>query len=57
MLLLMEVTLYTSSVILAVLESLQEIEVQPGVIRKGTDMVVNGMDVFGFAVVRPPKSL
>lgn len=38
-------------------EALQEVEVQPGVIRKGTDMVVNGMDVFGFAVIRPPQSL
>jgi len=38
-------------------ESLQEIEVDPGVIRKGTDMVVNGMDVFSFAIKRPPAQL
>ena len=39
------------------IESLQEREVEPGVIRKGTDMVVRGMDVFGFAIKRPPQSL
>jgi len=39
------------------IEALQEVEVEPGVIRRGVDMVVNGMDVFGFAVIRPPKSL
>ena len=39
------------------LEALQEVEVEPGIIRKGTDMVVNGMDVFGFAIKRPPASL
>lgn len=38
-------------------ECLVEREVEPGVIRKGTDMVVNGMDVFGFAIKRPPQSL
>lgn len=38
-------------------ESLAETEVEPGVVRKGTDMVVNGMDVFGFAIRRPPASL
>lgn len=38
-------------------ESLQEIEVEPGVIRKGTDMVVKGMDVFGFAIKQPPRSI
>lgn len=38
-------------------ESLQEVEVEPGVIRKGTDMVVNGMDVFSFAIKRPPAQL
>lgn len=38
-------------------EALQEVEVEPGIIRKGTDMVVNGMDVFGFAIKRPPASL
>lgn len=37
--------------------SLQETEVEPGVIRKGTDMVVKGMDVFAFAIKRPPHSL
>ena len=30
---------------------------EPGVIRKGTDMVVKGMDVFAFAIKRPPHSL
>ena len=38
-------------------ESLQEEELEPGVIRKGTDMIVNGMDVFAFAISRPPKSI
>lgn len=38
-------------------EALQEVEVEPGIVRKGTDMVVNGMDVFGFAIKRPPASL
>lgn len=38
-------------------ESLKEIEVEPGIVRKGTDMVVNGMDVFSFAIKRPPESL
>lgn len=32
-------------------------EVEPGVIRKGTDMVVNGMDVFAFAIKQPPRAL
>lgn len=39
------------------IEALQEIEVEPGVIRRGVDMEVNGMDVFGFAIKRPPASL
>ena len=38
-------------------ESLKEIEVEPGVVRTGTDMVVNGMDVFSFAIKRPPQQL
>lgn len=38
-------------------ESLKEIEVEPGVVRKGTDMIVNGMDVFSFAIKRPPQQL
>ena len=38
-------------------ESLVEKEVEPGIWRKGTDMVVNGMDVFSFAIRVPPKSL
>ena len=38
-------------------EALELKEVEPGVIRRGTDMVVNGMDVFAFAIKRPPKSL
>lgn len=36
---------------------LTEREVEPGVWRKGTDMVVNGMDVFAFAIKVPPRSL
>lgn len=39
------------------LESLQEQEVEPGVVRRGVDMEVKGMDVFGFAIKRPPASL
>lgn len=39
------------------LESIVEKEVEPGVIRKGIDMVVNGMDVFSFAIKVPPRSL
>lgn len=38
-------------------ECLLEKEIEPGIIRKGTDMIVNGMDVFGFAIKRPPQSL
>ena len=38
-------------------EALQEVEVEPGIVRKGTDIVVNGMDVFSFAIRRPPASL
>lgn len=38
-------------------ESLVEREVEPGIWRKGTDMVVNGMDVFSFAIKVPPQSL
>lgn len=38
-------------------ESLSEVEIEPGIIRKGTDMIVNGMDVFGFAIKRPALSI
>lgn len=38
-------------------KSVVEVEVEPGVIRKGTDMVVNGMDVFAFAIKTPPKAI
>ena len=38
-------------------ECLVEKEIEPGVFRKGTDMVVNGMDVFSFAIKRPPQAL
>lgn len=38
-------------------ESLEEREIEPGVFRRGTDIVLNGMDVFSFAIRRPPKSL
>ena len=39
------------------MDALKEIEIEPGVIRRGIDMVVNGMDVFSFAIKIPPKSL
>ena len=39
------------------IEALQEVEFEPGVIRRGVDMEVKGMDVFGFAIKRPPASL
>lgn len=39
------------------LESLVEVEVEPGVTRRGNDMVVNGMDVFAFAISKPPRAL
>ena len=32
-------------------------EIEPGIKRRGTDMIVNGMDVFAFAIKRPPQSL
>lgn len=38
-------------------EALELVEYEPGVSRRGTDMVVNGMDVFGFAIKTPPKAL
>lgn len=38
-------------------DSLEEKEVSPGVFRRGVDMIVNGMDVFGFAIKQPPRSL
>lgn len=38
-------------------EALREVEVEPGVVRRGVDMEVRGMDVFGFAIKRPPASL
>lgn len=38
-------------------EAIEEKEIEPGVIRKGIDMVVNGMDVFSFAIKVPPRSL
>ncbi len=37
--------------------SVEEVEIEPGIVRKGTDMVVNGMDVFAFAIKRPPMAL
>ena len=39
------------------IEALQPVEIEPGIVRRGTDMVVNGMDVFAFAIKRPPRSL
>lgn len=38
-------------------DAIVEKEIEPGVIRKGIDMVVNGMDVFSFAIKVPPRSL
>lgn len=38
-------------------ESLEPREYSPGEIRRGTDMVVNGMDVFGFAIKQPPRAI
>ena len=38
-------------------ESLEEKEIEPGIIRKGTDVVINGMDVFSFAIKRAPVYL
>lgn len=38
-------------------DSLEMKEVEPGIWRRGIDMVVNGMDVFSFAIKVPPKSL
>ena len=38
-------------------DAIVEKEVEPGVIRRGIDMVVNGMDVFSFAIKIPPRSL
>ena len=38
-------------------ESLEEKEISPGVYRRGVDMIVNGMDVFGFAIKQPPRSI
>mgnify|MGYP004447495777 CR=1 FL=1 len=38
-------------------EAIEEKEIEPGIIRKGIDMVVNGMDVFAFAIKVPPLSL
>lgn len=32
-------------------------EIEPGITRRGIDMVVNGMDVFSFAIKVPPRSL
>ena len=38
-------------------ESVKEVEIEPGIIRKGIDMVVNGMDVFSFAIKTPPRAI
>jgi 3-oxoacyl-[acyl-carrier-protein] synthase-3 len=38
-------------------ESIQEREIAPGIVRRGIDMVVNGLDVFAFAIKVPPRSL
>ena len=41
----------------ATIDDVVEKEIEPGIIRKGTDMIVNGMDVFAFAIKTPPRSL
>lgn len=38
-------------------KDIEENEIEPGVIRRNIDMTVNGMDVFGFAIKRPPKAI
>ena len=38
-------------------EAIEEKEIEPGIVRRGIDMVVNGMDVFSFAIKVPPRSL
>lgn len=38
-------------------DAIIEKEIEPGIIRRGIDMVVNGMDVFSFAIKVPPRSL
>lgn len=38
-------------------ESLEVVEYEEGIAYKGTDVLLNGMDVFGFAIKRPPHSL
>lgn len=38
-------------------DALELVEYEPGISRRGTDMIVNGMDVFGFAIKTPPKAL
>lgn len=38
-------------------EALELKEIEPGIFRRGIDMVVNGMDVFSFAIKNPPISL
>jgi 3-oxoacyl-[acyl-carrier-protein] synthase-3 len=38
-------------------EAIQEREIAPGIVRRGIDMVVNGLDVFAFAIKVPPRSL
>ena len=41
----------------ATVDAVVEKEIEPGIVRKGIDMVVNGMDVFAFAINTPPRSL
>lgn len=38
-------------------ESLKEVEVEPGIFRSGIGVVQKSMDVFGFAIKWPPRSL
>ncbi len=38
-------------------QAVTDAQIEPGIVRKGTDMVVNGMDVFAFAIKQPPRAL
>lgn len=38
-------------------DAVTEKEIEPGISRKGTDMEVNGMDVFAFAIKQPPRAI
>lgn len=38
-------------------KDIEENEIEAGIIRRNIDMAVNGMDVFGFAIKRPPAAI